>query len=173
MTDLADISAMAAMMLELEREVEDDEKAISEKKERVRTLKEESIPMAMNELEMLSFKLTSGETLTVSQEVYASIPAASKEAVYAWLAEHGFDGIIKTSVEALFDKGEAEQANKILELLAENGVNASLSKGIHAQTLKAFLKEQLEAGTDIPLDLFGARPTWTTKIKTPKEKKNG
>jgi hypothetical protein len=170
MMDLADISRLANIMLALEHEVEQDEKDLSAKKERVRILKEESIPMAMNELEMLSFKLTSGETLTISQEVYASIPAASKEAVYAWLAERGYDGIIKTSIEAQFDKGEMENAMTTLELLAANGVNASLSKGIHAGTLKAFLKEQMEAGTEIPLDLFGARPTWTTKIKTPKLK---
>ena len=44
------------------------------------------------------------------------------------------------------------------------GFDPALDQGVHAQTLKAFLKEQLSKGANIPLELFGARPVWTAKI---------
>lgn len=167
--ELNDISMMAHALLALEREIDTDEKALSEKKARALMIREEDIPMAMQELELTSFKLSSGETVTVSQEVYASIPVANREAAYKWLEDHDYDGVIKTSIEAEFQKGEMERAIKILDLLAEHGVEAALSKNIHAQTLKALLKEILAKGEEFPLDTFGARPVWTAKIKGAKK----
>lgn len=166
--DLKEISALAEMMLDFEKEIEQRESALSLTKERYRIVKEETIPCAMQEIGLESITLTSGEKLTVQQEVYASIPVANRAEAYAWLDEHGFGGLIKTSIEAAFDRGEAERAAEVLASLQEQGVNAALTQGVHAQTLKAFIKEQLAAGSDIPLDLFGARPTMTTKIKAAK-----
>jgi hypothetical protein len=160
---------MSAMMIELERDITDQENVISEMKERFRMMKEETIPMGMQELGLESIKLSSGEMLTVTQEVYASIPVAYREQAYSWLEEHNFGSIIKTSVDAEFGKGDLSRAEEALRLLLDNGISASLSRNVHAQTLKAFIKEQMAAGSDIPMDVFGARPTWTTKIKAFKE----
>lgn len=167
--NLQEISAMSAMMVELGRDIEQQEAKVSEMKERFRTLKEETIPMSMQELGLESIKLSSGEMLTVTQEVYASIPFAYRDQAYSWLEEHDFGSIIKTSVGAEFGKGEMSRAEEVFSLLLENGVSATLSRSVHAQTLKAFIKEQMEAGTEIPMDIFGARPTWTTKIKAAKK----
>lgn len=167
--DLQQISAMSAMMVELERQIAEQEGLLSDMKERFRVVKEETIPMSMQELGLESIKLTSGEMLTVTQEVYASIPVANRQQAYNWLDQHDFGGMIKTLVSAQFDKGEQERAAGVVLALREQGVDAELTQSVHAQTLKAFIKEQMAAGTDIPLDLFGARPTWTTKIKAPKK----
>jgi len=40
-----------------------------------------------------------------------------------------------------------------------------IGRDVHAQTLKAWFKEQMAAGKTPPMDLFGARPVWTTQIK--------
>lgn len=167
--DLKEISSLAEMMIELEHDIEKKETELSSIKERYRVVKEETIPCAMQEIGLESITLTTGEKLTVQQEVYASIPVANRAEAYDWLDEHGFGGLIKTSIEAAFDRGEAERAAEILQLLQEHGVSAAMAQTVHAQTLKAFIKEQLAAGTDIPLDLFGARPTMTTKIKAAKK----
>ena len=53
---------------------------------------------------------------------------------------------------------------RLSERLRAMGLQPSLDQSVHAQTLKAFLKEQLAMGTNIPLDLFGARPVWTAKL---------
>jgi hypothetical protein len=159
---------MSAMMVDLQRQIDEAEGVVSTLKEKHRMVKEETIPMMMQEIGLESVTLITGEKLTVEQEVYASIPAPQREQAYAWLEEHNFGSIIKTEVEAQFGKGESKRAIEILQLLKEQGVEAELSRSVHAQTLKAFLKECLSNKVDIPLDMFGARPTWTTKVKPPK-----
>lgn len=166
--NLQEISAMCNLLLDVDRQIEQQETILSELKERSRSIREETIPMSMQELGLESVTMSTGEKVTISQEVYASIPAAQKEQAYAWLEEHGFGGLIKTLVATEFGKGELAKAQALFEQLSKQGVPAEMTRSVHAQTLKAFLKEQLAAGSDINLELFGARPTWTTKIKSPK-----
>lgn len=166
--NLQEISAIASNLLELERQATAQEEALSVLNARIRNIKEESIPCAMLELGLESITLSTGEKLTVFQEVYASIPAGNRERAYEWLTENGFGGLIKTSVDAEFGKGEFERAEAAFNMLCDAGIKAEMSRTVHAQTLKAFIREQLSAGTDIDLELFGCRPTWTTKIKSPK-----
>lgn len=163
--DLQAVSTMCSTLLELERVAKAQEEALTELNARIRIIKEESIPMMMQELGLESISLTSGEKVTIFQEVYASIPASERERAYTWLVENNFGSIIKTSVEATFGKGEIENATAMIEQLQQLGFDAKLSRSVHASTLKAFLREQLANGTNIDLDMFGARPTWSTKIK--------
>lgn len=168
---LQEIQQMCAMLLEADRSVEQQEKSLAAAKEYSRNLREESIPMAMQELSIESITLTSGEKFSISLEVYASIPAANKTAALDWLEQHDFGGLIKTELTSTFGKGELERAQAAQDLLDQFGYTTELTRNVHTQTLKAFLKEQLaKAGNNVPLDLFGARPTWSTKIKKPKEK---
>ena len=167
--DLQEISALASAMVETEKEIEQQETVLSQLKERLRSIKEESLPMGMQELGLESFKLSTGETLSVKQEVYASIPVAQKTTAFKWLEDHGFGGLIKTEVATSFGKGDMELAKRAVQLLSDNGFEASLSQNVHAQTLKAWLKECLEKGVDVPLETFGARPCWTTVLKKAKQ----
>lgn len=170
-TDLAAVQLMANKQLDLERQVVEAEKNLSDLKEQLRHVKEETIPMMMQELDLQDFTLSTGEKVKCKREVYASIPAANKEDAYNWLVEHDFGSIIKTEMVAEFGRGELEKAQSVQLALAAQGLTTSLTQSVHAQTLKAFLKEQIEAGKDIPLDLFGARPVWTTEIKAPRQTK--
>jgi hypothetical protein len=164
---LAEVSALCSAMIEAEREVELEEEALKAAKERVRQLKEESIPMAMQELGIDSMKLTTGQKVSIKQDVYAAIPAAQRGEAYAWLEDNGFGGLIKTNVSVQFGKGEMDNAKNAITILQKVGLAPELTQSVHAQTLCAFLREQLadaESSKALPLDLFGARPCWTTKI---------
>ena len=166
MITLGEVAELANTLLAVERDITAAELALKETKERARVLREESIPSAMQELGMQSFRLSSGEQVTVKQDVYASIPVASRGEAFEWLEEHGFGGLIKTELALHFSKGEAEQAEALAAQLRVEGVQPELERAVHPQTLKAFLREQLESGAvELPLDLFGARPVMTTIIK--------
>lgn len=134
-------------------------------KEKSRTLREETIPNAMTELGLTSLTLDSGQKLTISQEVYASIPADKLTDAFAWLNEHGFGGLIKTEVKTIYGKGERDVAYALMVELCDRGLSAQFKENIHPSTLKAFLKEQIRDGNPCPMDLFGARPVMTAKIK--------
>jgi len=165
MITMNDLSALANALIDADTEVDRAEKALKDKKEAARRLREEALPAAMQEVGLTKVTLDSGRVISIGQEVYASIPAANKPAAYAWLESHDFGGLIKTQVSTEFGRGEMDEAKKLEQELREKGLSCSLDRSIHAQTLKAFIKEQLAQGKELPLDLFGAMPVWVAKVK--------
>jgi hypothetical protein len=164
MTTLSEISALCSYLAEAERNVETAEKALSEAKERARQLREESIPLSMAEIGLEEIKLDTGEKITIKQDVYASIPVANRETAYSWLEDHGHGGLIKTKVEIGFGKGEMEEAKALLETLQGEGLEPSLNREVNSQTLKAWLREMIANGENVPLEMFGARPVSVAKV---------
>lgn len=161
---LDSMAALARALVDADVSVEQAEANLKEAKERARILREETIPSAMQELGLEEIKLDTGQKLSVKQDVYAAIPAAQKEQAFTWLEQNGFGGLIKVEVTADYRKGEADAAMQLFAELQERGLQVEFGQSVHAQTLKAFLREQLANGTNVPLDLFGARPVWTAKI---------
>ena len=157
---LTEMAELARALVDADKNVESADISLATAKERARLLREET----MQELGLESLVLDTGQKLKVQQEVYASIPAANKLAAYDWLNEHGFGGLIKVEVSTQFAKGDQDKAIDLAQTLRGMGFDPALDQGVHAQTLKAFLKEQLSKGANIPLELFGARPVWTAKI---------
>jgi len=158
------MAELARALVEADAGVDEAEGALKDAKERARVLREETIPAAMQEMGLEEVKLETGQKISIKQDVYASIPAASKGQAYDWLNEHGFGGLIKVEVSTTFAKGEQDKAITLHTTLTNMGLQPDLDQSVHAQTLKAFLREQIAAGNNIPLDLFGARPVWTAKI---------
>jgi hypothetical protein len=172
MIQLSEVQQLAVALLNAQDNVEKMEGFLKEAKERVRLLQEESIPAAMQELELKKFTLQSGEEVTVKKDVYASISAANKDAAFAWLNENGFGGMIKTDISVQFGRDSAGEVEATLAMLKGEGLEPEVSVAVNAKTLKAFLREQLEKGErDLPLDLFSARPVDIAQIKAPSKKK--
>ena len=94
-----------------------------------------------------------------------SVPAEKKRDAYAWLRESGFGDLIKNTVAIDFGRGEDDNAEALKEYCQEHGMTYSDKEGVHAQTLKAFIKEQMAKGVDVPLELFGAYPYSKAVIK--------
>lgn len=161
---LNEVARLAALLVAAENDVAEIEFKLKARKEDARRLAEESLPSAMEEIGLSEVKLTTGEKIKVGLEVYASIPAATKEAAFAWLTDNGHDGLIKTEVAVEFGRGLLNDAMVLLEKLRTTGVEATLSRNVHPQTLKAFLKEQLQQAKGVPLDVFGARPVMLAKV---------
>lgn len=97
-----------------------------------------------------------GVMVTRKLIVSASIPEARKEEAFNWLREHQLDDIIKNDVIVSFGRGEDNAAKNAVGILREQGFDPETKTHIHAMTLKAFVKERVEDGKPIDLDLFGA-----------------
>lgn len=137
----------------------------AEKLKEIQRLTEEDIPALMQELQLQKIVLESGETITVGLEVYASIPAANKEEAFQWLVLNNHGGLIKTDLSLAFGREELDKAKALAAELAEKGLEPVIDQSVHANTLKAFIKEQLKEGKEVPLALFGARSVNKAKIK--------
>ena len=165
MISLTEMSGLAAALVKADQEVEKVEEKLKKTKEQARFLREESIPLAMAELGLERIKLESGQEITVEQVIYASIPKKHQFEAFNWLEANGFAGLIKVDVSAKFGRSEAKEAEALFGELEERGLASNLKQSVHPQTLKAFIREQVAEGNPIPMDLFGARPVMTAKIK--------
>lgn len=162
---LVQLAMLCQQLRDAERDVDTATTALKNKLELVRRLEEDDIPSLMSELAVNKLRLETGEEISVGLEVYASIPKHGQADAFAWLEGNGHGGLIKTEVGVSFGRDELELAQAHARRLAEQGLNATLERAVHAGTLKAFIKEQLRDGKSLPLELFGARSVNKAKIK--------
>jgi hypothetical protein len=106
-----------------------------------------------------------GVTVSVKMKVHASIPVDRRGEAFAWLRSEGLDDIIKNDVVLTFGKGEDNIAGDVVGMLQERGFDPETKTHIHSSTLRAFVKERVENGKPIDLDMFGAFVADTAEIK--------
>ena len=128
-------------------------------------LTDRDLPDMMAEVGITNFTLADGSKLDVKQTYGARIPVVHRDAAFAWLKEKGHDDIIKNLVSVPFGRGEDSLATDFINLAQKNGYAPDQKKEVHPQTLKAFVKEQLEKGQEVPMDLFGVFTGQRASIK--------
>jgi hypothetical protein len=97
--------------------------------------------------------------------VHASIPPARREEAFEWLRQHGHDDIIKNEITCSFGRGQDNEAGHVMGALREQGYDPQQKVQVHPMTLKAFVREQVEQGSNIDLEMFGAYILNTAEIK--------
>ena len=165
---LQQVSDLATQLVEAEKEIDNLEELIKAKKEAFRVLAERRIPEVMSAVGLKEFKLEDGTKITVKPYYMAKIDDENREACHAWLDQHGFADIIKHQIGVSLGKGESELANSVIQALEQIGVSYTDKEAVHWQTLVAFVREQIESGGDLPLDLFRVQIGQVAKIKGPK-----
>lgn len=133
-------------------DTEDHLKALKAEKQRLST---DIIPSMMNEMGVERLDVD-GVTVAQKTIVSASIPADRKDEAFLWLRNEGLDAIIKNDVLLSFGKGQDNEAGNCVETLREHGFDPVTKTHVHPMTLKAFVKERVENGKPIDLDMFGA-----------------
>jgi hypothetical protein len=156
---------------ELQRQIEDATVALAKLQADYDRIINGLLPGVMEELGLEEFKMQDGRKVEIKSDIKCSITEERKPAAWAWLEETQNDGIIKTAVSAAFGRGEMDEAKKAQAALEAIGVLASIDRSVHPSTLKSFVKEQLEKGTNIPLDTFGVFDRKIAKITLPKARK--
>lgn len=155
----------------LTKAIADAENHLSGLKENLRRVMEQDLPEAMDEVNMTKFVLDDGTTVTVKSFYSASIPEDRKDEAFQWLKENDFDGLIKADVKVQFGKGEFEVAQSFLNFIRgfnEKAIDPEYKEQVHWQTLRAFVKEQIEGGKPLPLDMFGVFVGRKAELKLPK-----
>lgn len=167
---LATIAALAQQQYEAMLEVARAEDKLKEAKKVLMRISTEDLPTALEAAGIKEFTTKDGLKVTVKEDVTCGITEANRELAYQWLIDHDFAGIIKSEISVSFGKEELEAAEELADEIREKGYDVDFSQNIHAQTLKAFVKERM-ADTEvkpedaIPLDLFGARPYSVATVK--------
>jgi hypothetical protein len=150
------MAEVAREIRDKEAEIDNLEKTLKARKEDLRKQSEEELPSMMAEIGVNSFELDDGSRVTVKDLYGGHISAANRDAAYQWLRENNFDDIIKNTLSIVFGRGEDQEADRYMKILEGYGLLPEQNTGVHPSTLKAWIKERMEAGDEFPMDLFGA-----------------
>jgi len=118
----------------------------------------------MQEMNISTLKLADGSAVEVKPIYGASISAERKEEAFNWLRKNGLGDLIKNEVTVSFGRNEDNKAIAYANLAAENGYQPSQKLKVEPMTLKALVRERIEAGKDMPSDLFNVFAGNRTKI---------
>jgi hypothetical protein len=148
----------------LEDEIRNAEEGVKKLKEQARIISELEIPSMMKEMNITKLKLSDGESVEVGKFYSASIPAEKQDEAFTWLRNNGLGDVIKNDITVTFGRGEDNKATQYAVLARGQGFEPVQKIGVHAQTLKALVRERIEAGLDVPSDLFKPYEGNRTKI---------
>ena len=160
------IGAVANDIADTDKEISDIEKELKKKKDYKKHLSENVSPNLFAEVGLSELKLADGRLIKVGNYYGASIKDDKKEAAFKWFRNNGFGDLVKNQVSCSFGRNEDEKARSLIETLNERGFQSSQREWVEPSTLRAFIREQHEAGKKLPMDLLGAYVGQKTTIKT-------
>ena len=164
----ANIQSLADQVERLEnlnREIEKTEKDLKQKKKNLEYLSGEIIPTMMSEMGLSHLKLMDGSSVDVKPNYSANITIANREAAFNWLRNNGLGDIIKNEISVSFGRNEDNKAADYAALAQERGFQPTQKLKVEPMTLKALVRERIEAGKELPTELFNVFVGNKTTIK--------
>ena len=149
----------------LNREIEFAESQLKQKKKNLEHISGEVIPTMMSEMGLSHLKLMDGSSVDVKPNYSASITIANREAAFNWLRNNGLGDIIKNEILVSFGRNEDNKAADYAALAQERGFQPTQKLKVEPMTLKALVRERIEAGKDMPTELFNVFVGNKTTIK--------
>ena len=162
------INKLADKIKELQaqqEQLQQQEDAIKQKKKDIEYLSGEVIPTMLSEMGLSFLKLQDGSSVEVKTNYSATITQAKKEEAFKWLRENGLSDIIKNEISVSFGRNEDNKAADYAELAKSRGLDPMQKLKVEPMTLKALVRERMEAGKEMPTELFNIFVGNKTTIK--------
>ena len=150
---------------QLLKQIELDEDLLKQKKKNSEHLSGEVIPTMMAEMGLSHLKLIDGSSVDVKPNYSASITIANKDAAFGWLRENNLGDIIKNEISVSFGRNEDNKAADYAALAEGQGYQPQQKLKVEPMTLKALVRERIEAGKEMPTELFNVYVGNKTTIK--------
>lgn len=163
--NISSISQAVKNLEKIEGEIDALEKKLSAKKDEFKKLSEDEIPNLLEESGVSEIKTTDGTTVSIQRFYSARITEENRDECFRYLEQNGLGDIIKNTVSVNFAKGEDSNANELADDLENKGYMLNQKKWVEPMTLKAVVREQVEKGSDLPLDTFNVYVGRKTKFK--------
>jgi hypothetical protein len=149
----------------LDQQVQLLEKDLKQKKKNFEHLSGEVIPTMMAEMGLSQLKLMDGSSVDVKPNYSANITIANRDAAFNWLRTNGLGDIIKNEISVSFGRNEDNKAADYAALASERGYQPTQKLKVEPMTLKALVRERIEAGKELPTELFNVFVGNKTTIK--------
>ena len=141
------------------------EKNLKQKKKDFEYLSGEVIPTMMAEMGLSQLKLMDGSLIDVKPNYSANITIANRDAAFNWLRTNGLGDIIKNEISVSFGRNEDNKAADYAALASERGYQPTQKLKVEPMTLKALVRERIEAGKEMPTEIFNVFVGNKTTIK--------
>ena len=167
--DTVEVTTIAAECIKLkakEDEIAALEEQVKNKKAEADDISSRVIPELLAEQGLSEIKLADGSKVAVKKEYRCTLPKdeVKREQCYEWLRNEKLGDIIKNNIFVTFGKGEDDKAKQLLNLAAKNGYEPQQKSDVAWMTLTALFRERIEAGLDMPSDVFNTWIKDKTKI---------
>ena len=149
----------------LDADIKETENKLKEKKKELERLSGEVIPTMLSEMGLSELRLQDGSSIKVSTSYRAHISVANKEAAFNWLRKNGLGDIIKNEISVSFGRNEDNKAADYAELAKGQGFQPTQKMKVEPMTLKALVRERIEANKEMPTEIFGIFSENKTTIK--------
>ena len=164
----SNINKLADKIKELQaqqEQLQQQEDAVKQKKKDIEHLSGEVIPTMLSEMGLSFLKLQDGSSVEVKTNYSATITQANKEKAFNWLRENGLGDIIKNEISVSFGRNEDNKAADYANLAKGQGFEPQQKLKVEPMTLKALVRERMEAGKEMPTELFNIYVGNKTTIK--------
>ena len=162
------INKLADKIKELQahqQQLQIQEDAVKQKKKDIEYLSGEVIPTMLSEMGLSFLKLQDGSSVEVKTNYSATITQAKKEQAFNWLRENGLGDIIKNEISVSFGRNEDNKAADYANVAKGQGFEPQQKLKVEPMTLKALVRERMEAGKEMPTELFNIFVGNKTTIK--------
>ena len=149
----------------LQKRLELQEDNLKNTKKQIDHLSGEVIPTMMSEMGLSHLKLMDGSSVDVKPNYSASISIANREAAFGWLRNNGLGDIIKNEISVSFGRNEDNKAADYAALAEGQGFQPQQKLKVEPMTLKALVRERIEAGKEMPTEIFNVFVGNKTTIK--------
>jgi len=163
-TEIKSLSDQVLRLRDLEAEVKAQEEKIKQTQKEIARISEDVIPTMLSEMGLSQLKLADGSSVDVKPFYSASISVANREKAYKWLRDNGLGDIIKNDVVVSFGRHEDNKAVDYANLAKSQGFEPTQKLKVEPMTLKALVRERIEAGKDMPMDIFNVYVGNRTKL---------
>ena len=181
-TSLSKLNAYVHELQTLERQLKDNETARQNLQDRYNTIaggwvdnKQTTVdgllPQLMRQCGVPAFEMTDGSTVDVKKVYSGSISEANSVEAFQWLRDNKFGALIKNTFKVALGMGDDKKAAKLVKALTRAKLKYEQKESVHSATLSSFIREQIEAGKELPEKLLGVFVYESAQIKPPKKKK--
>lgn len=172
---LARAREMATELVRLDALVETTETELSSLKEQRLELMRKGIPDLFESIGIDKIGVPSASVdVVVAPYYHANIasdwPEERRTAAFEWLEREGHGDIVKATLQVVFRRDELPLARELEELIrtawgSANSHPPQIEMNVSWNTLTSLVREQAEAGEEIPLETLGATIGRQAKIK--------
>ena len=163
-TNLKSLADQVKNLRNLEDQLKVDEELLKDKKRDIEKISGEIIPTLLSEMGLSSLKLADGSAVEVKPYYGASISEKNREAAYNWLRSNNLGDIIKNNITVSFGMNEDNKAAEYANLAQSQGYQPTQKLKVEPMTLKALVRERIEKGVEMPMDIFNVFVGNRTKL---------